>query len=436
MKTFENVRGMRDFLPEDLAKKSLVEDKVRECLYLNGYGEIETPIIEPFGLIAAKAGDEIRHRMYVFKDLGGRRIAMRPEMTASVARLVAGKLRSEAKPLRLGYIANCFRYDNPQMGRYREFWQAGFELFGSGLVEADAEIVIMFYDIMKKLGFKNFTVKLGNVGILHGLLQAEGVGENDQNIVMGYLDKRRVKKALAFLGELKVSEHCRDVIKRLVTLRGTDWMSVIAKGRTVLGNNDEASTALSNLEEITRLSMEGGVTATILVDLGFTRGLEYYTGMIFEVFIPDLGIALGGGGRYDKLVELFGGEPTPAVGCSPGIDRIVLAMEKESLFTRKMISPVKAFIIPVGKEPLYKALKVAADLRSKGISTQMEVSGRSIGSSLSYADRKGFPFAIIIGLREIEKGSATVRDMRTKVQREIPMASVTEEIEKISQISQ
>ncbi len=432
MKTFENVRGMRDFLPEDLARRRLVEDKVRECFLLYGYGEIETPIVESFELIAAKAGEEIRHRMYAFKDLGGRRIAMRPEMTASVARLVASKLRSEVKPIRLGYIANCFRYDNPQMGRYREFWQAGFELFGSEKAEADAEIVIMFYDLMRKLGFRDFTVKLGSVGILRGLLDAEGVEEKNQNTVMGFLDKRRVKKALTYLGELKVSKDCRTAIRKLVEIRGTNWLAVITKGKTVLSGNDEALTALGNLEQILKLSEEGGVNATMLLDLGFTRGLEYYTGMIFEVFISDLGIALGGGGRYDKLVELFGGEPTPAVGCSPGIDRIVLAMEKENLFKEKLTQSVDVLIIPVGEEPVGKALKVTSDLRRKGISAQIEVSGRSLSSALSHADKKSFPYAIIIGSREIEKGSVTVRDMRTKEQKEISIENVAEEIIQIS----
>jgi len=430
MKVFKTVRGMRDFLPEDLVKRRLVEDKVRECFRLYGYEEIETPVIEPFELIAAKAGDDIRHRMYAFKDLGGRRVAMRPEMTASVARVVANRLRSEAKPLRLGYIANCFRYDNPQMGRYREFWQAGFELFGSERAEADAEIVIIFHDLMTRLDFRDFTVKLGSVGILRGLLGDEGVGEEDQNAVMSLLDKKRVKKALSFLDELRVSEGCRAAVKRLVTLRGTDWRRVTAKGREALGDNGEALAALSNLEEVVRLSAEGGVTSTMLVDLGFTRGLEYYTGMIFEVFAPGLGIALGGGGRYDRLVELFGGEPTPAVGCSPGIDRMVLAMEKEGLFTGKTRSQAGVLVVPVGEKLIGKALSVATDLRGKGVSAQVEVSGRGLSSALSHADRKGFPLAVIIGSREVEKGFVTVRDMRTKVQREVPTVSVAEELKK------
>jgi histidyl-tRNA synthetase len=421
---------MRDFLSKDLAKRRFVEDAVRECFSLYGYGEIETPVMESLDLLTAKAGDEIRHRMYAFKDLGGRTVAMRPEMTASVARVVAGELRSEAKPLRLGYIANCFRYDNPQMGRYREFWQAGFELFGSERAEADAEIILVFHDLMRKLGFRDFKVKVGNVGILRGLLEAEGIDEADQNAIMGLLDKKRIKKALDSLNALKISNGCRNVITRLIKLRGTDWMKIIASGQKILGDNSEALAALHNLEEIVRLSYEGGVTSTLLVDLGFTRGLEYYTGMIFEIFVPSLGIALGGGGRYDRLVELFGGESTSAVGCSPGIDRIVLAMEQEGLFQESMVSTAVVLVIPVDEGLIGMALKIATILRNNGISTHVEVSGRSITSALSHADRKGFPLAVIIGSRELAAGSVTVRDMRAKTQTEVPMDNVVDEVRK------
>ena len=425
---FENVRGMRDFLSKDLAKRRLVEDKVRECFRLYGYGEIETPVVELLQLISAKAGDEIRHRLYAFKDHGGRNVALRPEMTASVARVVSKKLRSQVKPLRFGYVANCFRYDNPQMGRYREFWQAGFELFGSERAEADSEIIVVFHDLMRKLGFSDFTMKVGHVGILRALLASEGVADKDQSLVMGLLDKRRLKKALAYLNELGVSEDLRTVIESLIALRGTDWTRIIAKGRAVLDGDNDALASLHNLEEVMRLSVDGGVTSAMLADLGFARGLEYYTGMIFEVFVPNLGIALGGGGRYDKLVELFGGEPTPAVGCSPGIDRLVLAMESEELFTGKIVPTIEVLVISIGDELMGEALRVAAELRNKGTSAQVEISGRSVASALSYADRKGFSVAVIIGSKEMENGSLIVRDMRSKMQREVPIAKVSEEI--------
>ncbi|MCJ7610181.1 histidine--tRNA ligase, partial [Candidatus Bathyarchaeota archaeon] len=348
MKTYETVRGMRDFLPEDLAKRQRIEDEARHLFRLYGYREVETPLVESFDLLSAKAGEEIRHRMYMFKDLGGRRIALRPEMTASVARIVAVKLRSEPKPLRLGYISNCFRYDNPQMGRYREFWQAGYELFGSENPEADAEILAVCHDLLQRLGL-DFSMKLGHVGTLRGILEAEKVKEASQNIIMGLLDKGRFRAALKALRELGVSESCLKTVTGLQTLKGFEAEEVLAKGEEATMGNDAATRSLENLRAVVTLARSAGVKCPILVDLGFTRGLDYYTGMIFETFVPQLDIALGGGGRYDRLVEVFGGEPTPAVGCSPGIDRIALAMEKHGLFKSLNSQRNTVLIIPVSK---------------------------------------------------------------------------------------
>jgi len=428
MKQYETLRGMRDFLPQDLLKRRFIEGRVRECFSLFGYEEIETPVVESYDLIAARSGEEIKHRMYSFKDLSGRRVALRPEITASIARVVATKLRSEPKPLKLGYIANCFRYDNPQMGRYREFWQAGFELFGSTGLEADAEIITVNNELMRRLGFSDFFIKIGDVKILRGILRAEGINEEEQSLVMGWVDKRRVKTVLSFLKQKNVSEVCFKTVKKILELRGTDWKKIIEEGKRVLEKNEDGLKALEDLETIVNLCRAGGVESTFYVDLGFARGLEYYTGMIYEIFIPDLGIALGGGGRYDRLVELFGGEPTPAVGCAPGVDRIALAMEKKGLFPEQLSMVDRVLVIPVKDDLSVKAFEIAATLRRSGVSAQNEVTGRSIGSALSYADRKGYAYAVIVGSRELERENVIIRNMKLKEQREVPLASLVKEI--------
>ena len=423
MKTYETVRGMRDFLPEDLAKRQRIEDEARHLFRLYGYREVETPLVESFDLLSAKAGEEIRHRMYMFKDLGGRRIALRPEMTASVARIVAVKLRSEPKPLRLGYISNCFRYDNPQMGRYREFWQAGYELFGSENPEADAEILAVCHDLLQRLGL-DFSMKLGHVGTLRGILEAEKVKEASQNIIMGLLDKGRFRAALKALRELGVSESCLKTVTGLQTLKGFEAEEVLAKGEEATMGNDAATRSLENLRAVVTLARSAGVKCPILVDLGFTRGLDYYTGMIFETFVPQLDIALGGGGRYDRLVEVFGGEPTPAVGCSPGIDRIALAMEKHGLFKSLNSQRNTVLIIPVSKTQSSNAMALATKLRDANVPALVEISVRGVRDALSYASGLGFRAVCIIGPREVELGKATLRDLESKVQTEVPFDDV------------
>ncbi len=415
---------MRDMLPEDLEKRQFVIRVIRDMFKVYGYSEIATPVIESFELLSAKIGEEIRQRMYTFTDMGGRRVALRPEMTAPVARLVATKLRTAQKPLRLGYIANCFRYDNPQLGRYREFWQAGFELFGSGRPEADAEILIISADMMKRLGFLDYRFKIGQVEILHGVLNRE-VSQADQNNIMSLIDKGRRTAAIELLTKLKVPKQDVDVIKKLFQLKGNNVAEILSKGETVLSNYDASYDALVNLKEILEITKASGAEFPTDVDLGFARGLEYYTGIIFETYVPKLNIALNGGGRYDKLVETFGGEPTPGVGCAPGIDRIALAMEKGDFFPKKAVEN-RILIVPVGDGLRAKAFTVAASLIKSGLSAEVEVQGRGVKKALSYANAKGCSFVVIVGLKELERGNLTVRDMKKEAQEEVPVGKVVE----------
>jgi len=425
MAKFSIVRGMRDLLPKDVEKRLYIVDIIRRMFKTYGYEEVETPVIEYFDLISAKIGEEIRHRMYTFNDLGGRKVALRPEMTAPVARLVATRLRTAPKPLRLGYIANCFRYDNPQMGRYREFWQAGFEIFGSSLPEADAEILIISSDLMKRAGFKNYYFKIGQVGILRGVLYAEDVNDEDQGMIMGLIDKKKQSEAANLLSRLKVSNKCLNVIKRLFKLKGENVEEILKEGRSVLSGYKESIPALENLSDILDLTIKSGVKAPITVDLGFARGLEYYTGMIFEAYVPRVSIALNGGGRYDKLIETFGGEPTPAVGCAPGIDRINLAMEKQNLFPKKSAEK-KILVISVNDELSAEALKIAQRLRNEEFTVEGEILGKGIKKALSYANAKGYTFVVIIAPRELKKGNVIVRDMKQGTQKEVPIDEVVE----------
>ena len=431
MKVLDTVRGMRDLLPDDLAKRRQVESVVEELFRLYCYREIETPVLESYSLLSAKAGEEIRHRMYVFKDLGGRQVALRPEMTASVARLVAGKLRSEEKPLRLGYFADCYRYDNPQMGRYREFRQAGFELLGSSRPEADAEILLVACDLLRRLGLR-FSVKVGHVGILRGILKAGGVDERGQNVILGLLDKHRLRAALKALRALEVPKECLVAIKALQRVQGSEYEEVLKAGERLVASNGVALAALSNLGAVLRLFSEGGMNGSVLVDLGFTRGLDYYTGMIFELYVPDLEIALGGGGRYDRLVESFGGEATPAVGCSPGVDRIVLAMEKQGLFSEGLgVAVGSVLVISLGDEQSGMGLKLASALRSNSVAVVGDVAFHGVGEALGAASKAGIPLAVIIGPREAREGVVTLRNLVSKTQSEVPFDEVVAAVKRL-----
>jgi histidyl-tRNA synthetase len=415
MSTFKTVRGMRDLLPEEAKIMRFIEEKARKTAKLYGYREIITPVVESYELVAAKAGEEVRARMYAFEDLGGRKVALRPEFTASVARLVATTMRNEPKPLRLFCVGSLYRYDEPQKGRFREFWQSNFELMGSEKPEADAEVLLLTNTFMKAVGLRNYAFKVGHVGVLRNILSQEGIEEDTQNRIMQLMDKKQYEEALAIVKEAKVSEKCLKTLQKLVTIKGSNTISILEEMAKLVKDYGAASDAVKNLEEILKLARESAKELDITVDAGFARGLEYYTGMIFEVYVPELDIALAGGGRYDKLVELFGGEPTPAVGVAHGIDRIMLAMQEQKI-TLAAEEEKKVMIIPVNESLNNEALRISEMLRSEGITVETEVMRRKVAKALEDADRRGISHVIIVGERELSQGAVVLRDMQRKEQ--------------------
>jgi len=427
MSKFRTVRGMRDFLPEQARTMRYIENLARELAKLYGFEEVITPVVESYDLLAAKSGEEIRQRMYAFKDLGGRKVALRPEFTASIARLVATTLRNEPKPLRLFCVGSLYRYDEPQLGRYREFWQSNFELIGSKNPEADAEILTLTNDLMERLGLKNYWFKIGHMGILRGILGEEGVKEEDQNLIMQRFDKKLWEEGLKILEKLKVSRKCLETIKNLMKIHGTKIEDVLGKVKEKVKDYEVSVSAVENLEEILNLTFESGVKFEVSIEPAFARGLEYYTGIIFEVFTPELEIALGGGGRYDKLIELFGGEPTPAVGVAHGIDRIMLAMEKQKIKPKLPGKPL-VVIIPIEEDLKSKALEVAIQLRKKGVCTEVEVMRRTVTRALQDADRRGATHTVLVAPKELKEGKVVLRDMQLREQKAVDLEKLPNEI--------
>ena len=425
MSEFKTVRGMRDFLPEEARLMRYVEAKARRVAELYGYKEIITPVVESYELLSAKAGEEVKSRMFVFKDLGGRDVAMRPEFTASVARLVATSMRTEPRPFRLFCVGSIYRYDEPQRGRYREFWQSNYELMGSNRPEADAEILMLTGSLMRETGLRKFAVKVGHVGVLRGLLSEEKLPESVQSAVMQLMDKKQYDEAFKLVGDAGASKKCLSILRDLVELKGADVFDIVNKIEQRVAGYERSVEAAKNFGEILRLVLDSGCKIDMMVDAGFARGLEYYTGMILEVYAPDLDIALGGGGRYDRLIELFGGESTPAVGVAHGIDRIMLAMQTQKVKQRS--EPEKTvMVIPISEELKSAALKVAQMLRGAGVLVEVEVMGRKVAKALEDANRRKMGFAVIVGERELREGAVVVRDLAKREQNTVKIEKVVD----------
>jgi len=418
---------MRDFLPEEAEMMKYIEGKARKIARLYGYGEIITPVLESYELLAAKAGEEIRSRMYAFEDLGGRKVALRPEFTASVARLVATTLRNEPKPLRMFSVGSLYRYDEPQQGRFREFWQSNYELMGSNKPEADAEIMMLTNSLVKSVGLKNFAFNVGHVGVLRGILSQEKIEDEVQNGIMQLMDKKEYDGAIGLVEGAGASEKCLETLRKLVKAKGSKFSEVLCEMERLAEGYESAVDAVRNLKEVLQFVSESGEKIDIVVEAGFARGLEYYTGMVFEVYVPELNIALGGGGRYDKLIEMFGGEPTPAVGVAHGLDRIMMAMQKQkaALKTEKEKMVV---VIPVNEGLKGEALKISRVLRDAGVPVEVEGMGRKVAKALEDADRRKMDYAVIVGERELKEGSVVIRNLKRREQKTVKIESIIEAI--------
>jgi histidyl-tRNA synthetase len=413
---------MRDLLGEEAQTFTHVITKARETANLFGFKEVITPHVEPLELLSAKSGDEIRQRMFIFEDLGKRQVALRPEFTASIARLATTALKTEPKPLRLFSVGTVYRYDEPQRGRYREFWQSNFELMGSSKPEADTEIVLLTNRFMKAIGLQGYAFKIGHIGVIRGILSQDGVDEKTQNTILQRMDKKEWDLAL----KLVESEKCRATLQGLIDIKGKNWRDTVEQIKTLVAGYDKAKAAAENLSEVLTF-ITSSAELSLTVEPAFARGLEYYTGMIFEIYIPQLEIALGGGGRYDKLIEAFGGESTPAVGCAHGIDRIAIALQTQNaaLITQE---EKRAVVIPITETVKTEALKIAQYLRNEGVSAEFEIMGRKMGKALEDANKRKIDYAIIVGERELKENTVVLKDLKKREQATIPITSLLEKI--------
>ncbi|HIV48148.1 MAG TPA: histidine--tRNA ligase [Candidatus Acutalibacter stercorigallinarum] len=403
-------KGTVDLVPEKAAKWQAVEEVFRSEAELNGFGEIRTPVFEHTELFLRGVGDTtdvVEKQMYTFEDKGGRSITLRPEGTAGAVRaMLETGLYNAGYPVKLYYLTSCYRYEKPQAGRLRELHQFGVEMFGAAEPVADAQVIAMALSAFKRLGLHDVGLQLNSIGCptcrkeYHKALKEYFTERRDQlcDTCLSRLERNPMR-----ILDCK-SPECQEVCKGAPKI--TDYLCQDCKDH------------FAKVQEfLTALDVE------FEIDPGLVRGLDYYTRTVFEFPSKSLGFALGGGGRYDGLVEEFGGKPTPGLGFGLGLDRIMMALEAQKV---EFPQPVKCelYIATMGEEAQKKAFLLMDELHRCGIPADTDLCGRGLKAQMKYADKIGAKFTMVLGDNELQEGKAELKNMGTGEKKKI---AITEE---------
>ncbi len=387
----EPYKGVRDFYPEDQFVQRYIFEQMERVCELFGYEEYNASILESAELYRSKTSEEIvNDQTYTFIDRGDREVTLRPEMTPTVARMVAARSREIPMPARWYSVQNFFRYERPQHGRLREFWQLNADLFGAIGVAADAEIIAMAYSLVKGFGAADhdFEIRVSDRRILDTIYDTVGVDADKRAEVTRLLDRRA--KIDDFAGELA---------------------KLIGTASETLIDQLDRTTSTAYLEALRVELVHMGVN-NMIVDTKITRGFDYYTGMVFEVFDTAEGNrrAMMGGGRYDNLLSLFGGEPIPAVGFAMGD-----VVARDFLETHNLLPAyapaTELMLCVVDESAMTHAQRLAQDLRREDITVAVNISGKRIGDQIRQADKMKIPFVIAIGTQERDSGKYTIKNL-------------------------
>jgi histidyl-tRNA synthetase len=392
---------MRDFLPEQAKKKQFIEDFLRRIFERYGYEPIQTPIVEEFELLSAKGsgGEAIKEEIYYFKDKSDRELGLRYDLTVPLARIVASN-PAMLKPFKRYCIGQVYRYDKPQARRYREFTQADVDIVGAKSVLADFESIQIAIDVMRGLGL-DFAIKINNRQVLEELAKKCGVPDDKIKECFRAIDKMDKIGKNEVVKELKAKGIPEKIMHEIET-------NSFERVKDIIGETE----GMKNLERLLELSKESNYKEVIF-DISLARGLEYYTGNVFEISIRD-GPSVGGGGRYDKLIEVYGGLPTPAVGISFGVDRLYDALAS----TLTIEQEADIFVAAFSEKDENALLSFSSSLRKIGVGVEIDLIGRNIRKNVEYASKKGLRFFAVIGENETKSGKIKIKGLKNNVEKE------------------
>lgn len=426
---FTRPRGTRDFLFTEMRERKEAESTLRNVFENYGFQEIKTPLFEELKLFTTKSGEEIVDQLYNFKDKSDRELALRPELTAPVARLYLNELqKTTAKPIKLYYYGSCFRYERPQKGRFRQFWQFGCELIGAKSPEGEAEVISMCNESLESLGITPADININHLGIIRGLFAHFNIDTKTQREIMVIIDKgdkELLKESLVGDNPVIDNEELNNVLLNLIDMIG--GKEILADIEELVKPYDEPQESLAELEELVKTLDSFGVDNYTL-NLGVARGLDYYTGIVFEVYIPELGAQkqVCGGGTY-SLIKVFGGEEIESTGFAFGFDRLMNAIEE--LNGEKELKPyLDVFVAPINDETRQKSFEITQTLRKNGIATDVDLNRKKFKKLMNHANNINVGKVVIVGKKDLDEGKVTVKDMNSGKQELVSLNSLVDYI--------
>ncbi len=400
-------------------------DTARRVYRSYGFSPIDTPALEYLEILAGKGGEESDKQLYKFQDQGGRWVGLRFDLTVPLARFIAQHLSQLGTPFKRYHIAPVWRGENPSHGRFREFFQCDFDTIGTRSVAADVETALVIHDLLRAIGFERFTIRINNRMVLTGLLEVQGLADR-AGAVLRALDKLRKigpqRVAEEMQAEAGASDRQAAEVLRLADIAGSGE-DVLRQLEPLVAGNEIAKAGAVRLGEVFRGVTAAGVAEErIRLDPAIARGLDYYTGTVYETYLDDLpGIgSVASGGRYDNLAELFTDQELPGVGASLGLDRLLAAMEELGML-QKAATPAPVFVAFFDAARLHDYLRLAAAIRQAGIGVEVFPEPKKLGQQLKYADRRGFRVALIAGSNEFESGTCQIKDLSSGTQKDVPL---------------
>ncbi len=417
------LKGFRDYLPEQMLLRQQVMNRIRTVFEAHGFEPLDTPVLEYMEILTGKAGEN-ENLMYHFEDAGKREVGLRYDLTVPLARVVAMHQNDIVMPFKRYHMAPVWRAEKPQRGRFREFWQCDADIVGVNSALGDAEALSTFIDAFHAIGLENVVIAINHRKLLEGLATVAGVPAEQAVGVFRTIDKldkigpEKVRTELVSQG---ASEESANTILRVITTRGSDE-ELLALAESELG---EMAFAVQELREIlSHLKSLGVPDANYRIDLALARGIDYYTGPVWEAQVeePKVG-SVGGGGRYDGLVGNFLGRDIPATGISLGIERIIEVIQEFDLLpTAKSTAHVAMLHV---EETFAEAGVIARELREAGINVDQSLThNKGIGAQLKYADRRGIPYAIIPGSDELANDQVSLKNLSSGDQQLVDRAEL------------